>query len=258
MKYTDIMLGSQGHAAQGFTRATICGQLGFLVSQAALQTEKKNDTPQYDADIVEAMGDNGLPQAVVLDLKELVYGYAAAFHLLTKHVNTPNPETGRKDLHLVDRFLRTPKKLIQTGVDFRLNGAIRTLEATAGMVVDSTKEKNETYNACSDEAAKAAWVKLEISRLVEPRANVLKQEAAARVTTVTAPIDAMFVAALKDVKDVDEATWCDIALEALTNAERDPAAEIKRSAIVFIESQKKRMQDGKFVRIDPGIYALAK
>jgi hypothetical protein len=229
MEFTKLLQGSSGHVAQGFTRATLCSQNGFWLGRSVVRdASPARDIPVFDQSIVEAMGDNGLPTVQPLNTAVLVSGYAAAFLLLSSHIKTPHPETGRKEEHLL-RFLKSPAMLLQDAFDYGLNRQIMQTKATAEMLK-------------ADPTA---------------RIEALKAEAQKRVESVIEPVTAAFVEALKGLRDKDTDELVDIACEALIDAGRDPASEIKNSAIKFIESQKKRLESGEFVSVDAGIYALA-
>src|SRR5881628_1330397 len=120
------------HTTAGFAKSVLCNQLAFKMQIAALRTEKA-DTPLYDAQIMAAMGDNGLPQPTKLDLDDLITGYACAFILVARHVSTPHPETGRKEEHLL-KYLKTPEQVITDGVKFRVTQAEQQTIATAAML----------------------------------------------------------------------------------------------------------------------------
>jgi hypothetical protein len=158
----------------------------------------------------------------------IVAGYAAAFVLLSSHIKTPHPETGRKEEHLM-RFLKSPAQIVKDAVDFGTNRQIMQTKATAEMLK-------------ADPTARIA---------------ALEAEALKRCEAATEPITKAFVDAIKGLRDKSNDELVDIACEALIDCGRDPAVEIKRSAVAFIESQKKRLENGEFVSVDAGIYALA-
>ncbi len=229
MEFTKIMQGSSGHVPQGFTRATLASQLAFWLGRSVVRDMSPDrDFPVFDQSIVEAMGDNGLPKVHPLNTNVIVSGYAAAFILLSGHIKTPHPETGRKEEHLM-RFLKSPEQIVVDAVDFGTNRQIQQTKATAEMVKADPSQRIEALQA----------------------------EAAKRVQVAIGPVTDAFVTALKSLRDKDTEELVNIAVEALSDCGRDPAAEIKRSAVAFLDSQKKRLEAGEFVSVDAGIYALA-
>lgn len=229
-----IIAGSAGFSAAGFARATLASQLAFDLGRAAVkQANPANDRPVFDDSINEVFADdNGLPTATVLDVGSLTEGYAAAFLLLRDHIKTPHPETGRREEHLL-RFLLPPKAVIQAAASFRAermaDNSVQQAQATAAMLgVDPTA-----------------------------RVNAIKAEQSKNSTIECAAIDTAFVAALRTMKGWSVEDLVDTAVEAMADAGRDPTKEIQRSAVAFLDSQRKRMAEGKFVAIDAGIYSLA-
>ncbi len=229
MEFTKILLGSSGHVAQGFARATLASQLAFWYGRSVVRDmSPARDVPVFDQSIVEAMGDNGLPEVHPLNTNVINSGYAAAFLLLSGHIKTPHPETGRKEEHLM-RFLKAPKDIVKDAVDFGMNRQIAQTKATAAMLK-------------ADPSA---------------RITALEQEGQKRVAVALEPVTKNFVTALTSLRDKNNDELVDIACEALIDCGRDPASEIKRSALAFIDSQKKRLENGEFVSVDAGIYTLA-
>ncbi len=232
MNVTEIVSGSNGFEAAGFVKSVFANQLGFFLQRAAFQKEQGNEVPVADAaeaaELRAAMGDNGLAERQVFDMDELVTANAAAYILLTRHCNTPNPENGRKPEHLV-RYLKTPAMVVQAGIDYRLERQILQTRAAAELF------------------------KADPSKRIEVITTELKAQAA----TLTAPINKAFVEAIKLQSDDENSDLVDTCLEALVNCGREPSKEVKQAAIALIASQKKRFEAGDFAMVDAGIYALA-
>lgn len=66
-----------------------------------------------------------------------------------------------------------------------------------------------------------------------------------------------FKESLELYRDADDSDLIDVCLDAMTNAGRNPAKEMKAAAKAILENAKKRFEAGQFVRVDAGIYALA-
>jgi len=230
MKYSQILAGNDtSFAACGFARSVVLNQLSFDLQRASFASQSASQKPVFDAELLDAMGDHGLPQAVVLNQDELTKASAAAFLLLSRHIQKPDPETGRKPEYLI-RFLKGPKEIIQAAVDFRLTRQKQQTMATAAMLGADPTKRLET-----------------ITTEINAQANALVK-----------PMQTSFVHAIKELRDADDEVLINCAVEAIVNTGRDPAKEIKRAAQAMIESQKKRFEtDGGFVAIDPAIYALA-
>jgi hypothetical protein len=229
MEFTKILLGSSGHAPQGFTRATVASQLAFWLGRSVVRdASPQRDVPVFDQSIIEALGDNGLPEVKPLNTNVIVNGYAAAFLLLTAHIKTPHPETGRKEEHL-RRYLKSPDAILKDAVDYGTNIQIAKTKATAAML-----------NA--DPSVRVA---------------ALEAEAAKRVQAMVEPVNKAMAAAIVGLRGKSNDELVDIACEALIDCDRDPSVLIKSAAVAFIESQKKRLEAGEFVAVDAGIYALA-
>lgn len=228
MEFTKVLCGEQGFAAAGFAKTVLLSQTGFDLQRAVFRSEKA-DTPAFDARYAEALGENGLPEPQKLDTTELTLAMAASFILLTRHMSKPDPETGRKPDYL-RRWLKGPKEVIEAQVDWQLERAKQQTQATAAMLGANP----------------------------ETRLKLVEQEIRKSVEGKIEPHVAAFVDQLGKLKSEDDDTLIGLVVEAMANAGRDPAAEIKRAAVMFIESQKKRFESGGYVQIDASIYALAK
>ncbi len=232
MNFTNELNGSSGFETAGFVKSVVLNQIGFDLQRAAFQKQAVNEAPVADAvadqELKAAMGDNGLAERTVLNMDELVTAYAAGFILLTRHCNTPNPETGRKPEHLV-RYLKKPSDIVQAGIDYRLTRQVAQAIATAEMLkADPTK-----------------------------RVAALRTELEAQAATLTTPINKAFVQAIREQSEDENSDLIDTVLEAMTNTGRNPALEIKRAAQALIDSQKTRFEAGEFAMVDAGIYTLA-
>lgn len=231
MEFSKVIGGASGFETAGFAKTVVLNQIGFDLQRAAFQKEQK-DTPVADAaaerELREALGDNGLPTATRLNLEGLTEAYGAAFILTTRHCNQPHPETGRKPEHLV-RYLKQPSAIVQAGIDYRLERQMAQIKATALMLnADPTK-----------------------------RIAAIKVELAEQAAALVAPINKAFIGAVKKFRDLDDDALIDVCVEAMSNAGRNVAQELKRAAQALIDSQKKRFEEGGFAQVDAGIYALA-
>lgn len=229
MNYSEVISGSLGHTAAGFAKSTLASQCNFWLGVAVARSQNpKNDVPVFDASTVEAMGDQGLPTPVKLDLEELLEASAAGFLLLARHIKTPNPENGRKEEFLT-RFLKDAKMVIQANSDFTVSREVQRTEANAKMLkADPTK-----------------------------RIEAIKTEAQTRTNAIIGPMQEAWTKNLKELQDGEDSYLADLCCEALVNAGRDVAGEIKKAANTLIDSQRVRFEEGKFAAVDAGIYALA-
>ncbi len=227
MNIRQVCVGESSFQAAGFAKTVLLGQTGFAFQQAVFRREKA-DTPAFDARYAEAMGDSGLPPAIKLDADELCEGMAASFTLLVRHMTRNDPETGRRPEYL-RRYLKGPKEVIEKQVNWQLSAQKAADEATAAML------------GCDATA----------------RVNALRAELTKQAESQIEPHIAAFVKHLAAMKDVDDEELINTALESLVNAGHDPEADLKRAAKLLIEAQAKRFNNGQFVRVDAGIYALA-
>lgn len=229
MNYTNIINGIEvPFQAVGFARSVLLNQLGFDLQRAVFKTQTQTDTPVFDESLAEAMGDTGLPQATKLDVDQLTNGCAAAFVLLARHIQKVDPDTGRKPEYLL-RYLKGPKEIMKAAVDYRLNSRkAQALATAASLKADPTK-----------------------------RIAALELEIRAQCDAILQPLNTSFVESVKSMRDMDDDELADTALEAMVDAGRDPAKEIKRAAQAYVESQKKRFEEGGFVNIDAFVAALA-
>lgn len=229
MNLSDISTGGSSFAAAGFVRTVFLNQLGFDLKRAVFQAEKK-DTPVFDARIMAAMGDNGLPEVKQLNADQICDAMAAAFVLVTRHVSKPDPETGRKPEWMA-KLLRAPANVIEEQVNWRLTNSINAAKATAASLgADPTK-----------------------------RIEVIRTEMAAQAAVLYDKYTAAFAASLSRYVDDDDESLVDVCCEALVDAGRDPTQEVKRAALAYLERQKERFEtDGGYVAVDAGIYALSK
>ena len=109
MNFTNVINGNNGFEAAGFAKSVLLNQIGFDLNRALFQASTAEERPAFDARLAAAMGDNCLPERTILDADALCEGYAAAFLLLTRHIKTVKPETGRKPEHFI-RYIKTPEK----------------------------------------------------------------------------------------------------------------------------------------------------
>lgn len=227
--FTDVVNGKSGHTAAGFTKATIKSQIDFRLGLSLMRdANPANDTPVFDSAIVDVMGDAGLPQRQEYDSNELTTASAAGFVLLSRHIKTPHPETGRKEEYLT-RFLKSAKEVITAAVDYQTIRNVAQTKATCEMLKADPAKRIESLHA----------------------------EAMKKAETLTAPAQANWLNALKEVKDQADDQLVDMCLEAMVNAGDKPEAVTKEAAIRFLTAQRKRMEAGQFVSVDAGVYALA-
>jgi hypothetical protein len=218
------------HQAMGFARSTALRLTGFLVTIGVFQGQK-SDTPLFDKSIADAMGDNGLAQATVIDLNTVTEAHAAAFILLNRHIAKPDPDTGRKPEFMIDAFLKKgqPSVLLANAVESQIKRDLTRMQANAAMVgADPTK-----------------------------RAAALRAEFNETVALHVGPVTQQFVSCLGTFKDADDESLIDVVVEAIKDAGRDLAGELKQSALMSIDSARKRIEGGKYATIDAGVYKLA-
>lgn len=243
-----VLAGSCGQAARGFALATLASQTAFRLGLAYNQSQRAQEVPVFDADTAAAMGDAGLPATKPLDLEELTRGYAASFVLLTSHIKKPNPDNnGRRDEHL-KRFLKHPKKVVEDAIDFRAQRQITEAKATAVMLYGKYGEMNGKKSLINaKECEEKAW----------PRVEAIQNEMKKQLESNIGPVVQNWLAALTAYIHKDDNELQDIAMEAMTNAGDNPTEKIRQAAEAFLDSQRRRMESGGFVRIDAGIYSLA-
>ena len=112
--------------------------------------------------------------------------------------------------------------------------------------------------------------KVETQQVVETVYNVdeVKAKAAKRIDAITkeaekvleidtGPMDAWFLECLTAYRSEDSAVLLGIVDDALKNAGETPDVLVRNAAQAFLDSQRKRMDEGLFVKVDAGIFALA-
>ncbi len=230
--YRDIILeSSNGFSARGFAITALKRQVDFWLGVAVAQSQSsKNNAPVYDSRLREAMGDNGLPEPVKLDVDELNEASAAGFVLLTRHIRTPNPETGARETFR-EQWCLTPTEVIARTVEFGADRAILDAKAQCAAVGANP----------------------------EARINVIRTEAAARLQTLSEPVLVKFIEHVKGMQSLEDTDLLDYIAEALTNCgpNRNADATINQAAQAYKDTMKKRAEEGKFFRVDAGIMALA-
>lgn len=228
MNFSEVLNGKTTFQAAGFIKTVLLSQLGFDLQRAVFKSTKKDATPVIDSRYDAAMGDTGMSESKPLNPENLCEGMAAAFTLLTRHIQTPDPETGRRPEYLL-RWRKGPAEVIQAQVDWQLENAKQQTQAVAAMLgADPTT-----------------------------RLATVEQEIRDRVAGQVEPHVAAFVNHLTTMRDWSDDDLADTACDAMIEAGRDVAAEVKRAAKLYLESQKKRYETGGYVAIDPGIFALA-
>jgi hypothetical protein len=168
----------------------------------------------------------------VLDCNELTQAYACAYVLLRKQTRKINPETGRNDEHIV-KFLVGPSTAIVSALEFARDGSMA---------------KNIDY-------ARAECEMLKVSP--DARIAAIKAQRDAETKLDITAHETYFLECLKKVALWEESDLIDDVVEAMTNSGADPAVEFKRSIKAFMESQAKRATEGKYVKVDPNLYAMS-
>ena len=235
MQASKVLAGSLGFTAQGFARVTALSQINFNLGRAVVRSlSPARNVPVADARLNSLFEDEGTgPVAVVkLNVEELTQASAAAWILLRRHIKTPHPETGRPEEHLV-KMLVTPTDAIIKAIQF---------------VKDSSMSRS-----IQQAEAEALMLGVDASARVE----AIKASQAAEDSADITPHEQYFLECVKEQRDYDADVLIDDVLEAWVNAGRDPSKEIKASAKAFLAFQAKRMTEGKFVKVDGGVYALA-
>lgn len=235
MNPTAILNGSTGFAAAGFAKTVLLNQTGYLLRLAAFQTEK-DDVPVQSAGVAAAFGDNGLPQRVKLDAGELVKGMAASYILTVRHIGTPDPDTGKKPEFLRDikgkdgtPLLKEPLHVVQAGVNF-------------GLVAKEAHERAQAKMFGTDPTDRIA---------------AIRKEAEEQAKIITKPLQAAFEVYIRANVNAPDDELIDTAMEALVNAKRDPAAEMKQAAKAYVKAMAERHKAGKWTNVDAGIWAMA-
>jgi hypothetical protein len=231
MQPTKILAGLQGFAAKCFARSVFVNQIAFLCQRALTQKTVEADLPQTDANeearFLAAMGDAGMPTARTLDADALIRAHAAAFWLLRKACDETDPEKGQKPEHLQKRLVKLPDAImdsVKRNTDFNLNKGRAEAKKTGA---DFTKR----------EAAIRGEVLAEAKRQRE---------------TVIGP----WLAAIAELRSTDDADLIDIVLEAVVDAGRDPAIEIRSAADKLRDVLKAKMEAGEYAAMETSVYAL--
>lgn len=220
------------HYGIGFAKSALLNQIGFLLNQAVRQAERTDATPVHDA-VKEAMGEE-LATAPSYDAKMLCEGMAAAFVVCSRHAKKPDPATGRTTNGFL-RFITTPQDHIEQGGTFELTRQKQRIQAAAAQLVAATGKPVDTTKALGD---------LEVQ---------IKAKAAER----SEPVMREFAQHLKGFLRMDDADLIKIALEAFEDTGRVFRIELRQGAKAILDSQRKAMEAGKFVTVDPTIVELA-
>lgn len=241
MNATQILNGSQGFAACAFSRSVMANQLAFDVNRAMNKARDAEQTPVADAAVAAeldaVLSTFGLPQPVKLDPASLIDAHAAAYILLRRIVTTPDPETGRAPEYLARRLVALPDAVV------------------------SNADRLTAYNIskAKDDAARFARVGPD-GKLITvdntAREAAIRAEGDALAKAMRAEVVAPWLAAVKAYATADDADLIDVVLDGLTDAGRNPAAEITRAADAMQESAAKRYAEGKFARMEASVWAL--
>jgi hypothetical protein len=235
---TNVMNGSAfGHSGASFARVTAIKKLGFNLGRAVVHSLRPNRVAPLEDQRIAAMfkeeaGDVSPTTVIVLDCNALTHAYASAYVLLRKQTRKINPETGRVDEHIV-KFLKGPTEAIVAALEFARDGSM-------AKSIDYAKAECEMLKV--DPTARIEAIKAQ--RAVETKLDITAHET-------------YFLECLKKVALWDEDDLIDDVLEAMTDSGSDPGVEFKRSVKAFMESQAKRASEGKYVKVDPNLYAMS-
>ena len=234
---TNVLNGSTfGHAGASFARVTCIKKLGFTLGRAVVHGNRPQRTAPLEDQRIAAMfkdnGDAGSITVTNLNTEQLTQAYAAAYVLLRQQTRKINPSSGKVDEHIV-KYLVGPTPAIVAALEFAR---------------DSSQEKSIAY-------AVADCVMLK----VDPSARIaeIKARRALEVVLDITPHETYFMECMKNAIGKDEAELIDTVLEAMVDNDINPEAEFKNSIAAYMESQAKRARDGKYVRVDPDLYAMS-
>ena len=232
MNVLELMQGSSTHAVTGHVLSTVANRLAFKLGWAAfvVNSKEQEGLPEQrrSAEMAEALGQNGLPQGVGrLDLDEIVEGYAAATILVYRYMRTPDPESG-KYATWMEKSCPDPKFLIAKQLHWFLSNPDPQIQAEAKMLGADPSKRLAAIAAERNDVANTQSL-----RVAQTYYNHLKR-----------------------MEQAENDILCQIALDAMTNANYNPLAEVIKGAEFQIERARERFNEGKYVNIDPGIYTL--
>lgn len=220
------------HYGVGFAKSALLNQIGFLLNQAVRQAERTDATPVADV-VKEAMGE-ALASAPTYDAKALTEAMAAAFVVCSRHAKKPDPANGRPTNGFL-RFITTPENHIEQGATFELTRQKQRIEAAAAQLQVATGKPVDTSKAIGD-------IEASIRAKAKERAEPVMRE---------------FAQHLKGFLRMEDAELCKLALDAFEDTGRSFRIELRQGAKAILDSQRKAMEAGKFVTVDPTIVELA-
>ncbi len=237
MHASNVLGGSVSFAATGFARVTLLTQLGFHLGRAVTHALNPRNvaTPVADARIEAMFNDESTGPAVVskLDAEVLCEAYAAAYILLRSHINQADPETGRREEHLRKRLVGPADQIIAAYTYAK--------DQSLGRSIDQAKAECKMLGA-------------------DPTARIAAITAAQdqERTLDVKPYETFFFESLKKLVGKETSELIDVAVEGFACTDRNLGLEIQNSAKAFLDFQRKRAERGEFVKVDAGVYALAK
>lgn len=238
MQATNVLNGSAfGHSGASFARVTAIKKLGFQLGRAVVHSLRPARVALLEEQRIAACfkdeaGDVSPTTVIVLDCNELTQAYACAYVLLRQQTRKINPETGRNDEHIV-KFLVGPTTAIVSALEFARDGSM-------AKSIDYARAECEMLKV--DPSARIAAIK--VQRDAETKLDITAHET-------------YFLESLKKVALWSEEDLIDDVLEAMTNSGAPAEVEFTRSIKAFMESQAKRAAEGKYVKVDPNLYAMS-
>ena len=238
-----VIDGNLTFAACGFAIATAVNNLGFDWGRAVARDIREDDVAVADrlALFAVASARNAVAATVpqVFDIELLAQGYAASLILLARFAHNPDPETGRRRMDLLEST-PSPTQVLTKQFSFVSTTAKQSTAATA--------------------ASMSAVLGRPIARDPTKVAAVLDADLAAKHTAaqshVTSLLTHVRTMAAYEKKANGNCPLIDALMEAWVST-RKPEAEVRQSAVNFINTMAERFIAGKWVHIDSGIYILA-
>lgn len=245
MNSHSIINGSHGFG--GVTQATLAfhGFMRWKVKGAVYASLKKKDTAKFDeSDLAKkcllptqkegSPLDTGTPAEKLVNVEELVQGLVASFILLSRHINNPDPATGKRPEQLTT-YLRSMKGLEAEIIQYATANSRTLAQVKANAALLGVSEDSDAYKM---------------------RVSEIKAAEATKFHTAMAPFYAEWEARFSEYCALENDNLVDIVEDVMTNNGQNPVQQIIESAKKSVEMQ--RTNFGKSNRpVDPNIIALA-
>lgn len=232
---------SHGFTAAGNILVSASNFCKFRIKRHIFNSLKKPETATFDDSVLASMGllpnqvegtdrDNGQEKPHEVDIDQIVSAYAAIFTMQARHALTPDPETGKRD-PWVQKTLSNLDTLVADMADW------------------------SAANSTEANDARAECAKVGVSP--DARLAAIRKSNEAKFGMAVQPLRVQYEAAFNTFKRQDDSELVGVVEDALTDEGENVQKWIVECAKRNIDVLRKRATEGKYFKVDNGMYALS-